>query len=187
MEPYLSLDQKYVLKTLKQVGFLNRGQVFRLLFNWDHRKEEHHVDTLIRQLVHLRKVLVVDGTDIISAPFIQARSPDKTVLDCVDIMLDLGAKVVVDLSVKAPPFQLRFTLSQGENTRWFGVFVVEKGEEIEAAELIAQSGLAKEVTPILKLDSLDSRERLNIKQPCYFAVKDKDGYHYFIGGEANDV
>lgn len=180
---YLTTDQEYILRVLKELHFFRKEQVYQLLHNRDNEKRPDQAEAALRQLTYLRKVVVLPG-EIISLPFIGKIEPDEELLECVDVMLGLHGRVLSNLAVNPPPYRLRFSIPQDKAVQIFGILFVPSGQERKVCELLGDEQ-PDNITTIFRLENLESSDAIRLAIPHYLAVRDGSRYRYYKGGEAS--
>ncbi len=169
----LSVQQKYILDTLRKLRAVRRRQLAVLVrekFQFVPETVEPRMNAMLRQLRMGTNDILLDG-DIIHLSGIQ---PDVLRLEAIDVMLELSEGTPRDFTMHVNrPELLRF--SWGEDPRLFTV--AELFNPIHSAE----DGLARRKRVVWISGSGTAPEGLILPPKHFFAVHQADGSHRFYG------
>lgn len=171
----LSIQQKYILAVLRELGCLRKRQLCILLqghFGWpDHETAQRRLDAMLRQLRSGMGELFTDAECV----WLGSGQPDARRLEAVDVMLELSEGRLQDFSAKCQrPELLRFSL-HGNSLRLFTVATF--------SDPLHGSGLARDSPGRVVWLSDDGivPPGLTLPPKHFFAVRQPDGSHRFYG------
>lgn len=172
---FLSIQQHFILDTLRKLGCLRQSQLFRLT-----QKEfkdsvvpisEKSVAVMLRQLRATTSNVRLEG-DL--ALWAGAEKNDRY-LEAIDVMLELshGTKLDFPLERKAPVL-LSFSL-EGKTLRFFSVVVLTGSLRTGSIE-------RRRMERIIWISELGRFPKsLQLPPKEFFAARQKDGTHQFYG------
>ena len=172
---FLSIQQKFILDTLKKLNCVRRRQLHTLVrgrFQQDGFEiTQARMDAMLRQLRSGLGDFHVDGGFV----YLARGQPDAARLEAIDVMLELSEGVPQDFTTKLEtPRLLRFALG-GDKLRLFSVALLSctadpqhiSRERSERIVWISNSG-----TP---------PQGLILPPKHFFAARQEDGSHRFYG------
>ncbi len=172
---FLSVQQKYIVETVRKLGSLRREQLLVLVRERFRRPDlvltPERLDAMLRQLRFGVESIRLEG-DMVCLPGVE---PDPRLMEAVDVMLELSAGTPLDFqTVRDVPFLLRFSLG-GDTLRLFSVADLllpglperTQRRRMERIVWIAEDGVAP--------------ENLALPRRHFFAVRQQDGTHRFYG------
>lgn len=170
---FLSIQQKFILDTLKKLNCVRRRQLHVLVqgrFQQDGFEiTRARMDAMLRQLrMGTADVRMDDGL-----VWLSNAQPDSRRLEAIDAMLELtGGKPQEFSASREPPRLLRF--AYGDDLRPFTVASLDAAP----AELL-ERGKAERIVWIT--DSGEPPKGLTLPPKQFFAVRQPDGTHRFYG------
>lgn len=172
MKMQLTLQQKYLLDLLKKLGYARRDQLYVFASMQDQLPggciKPEHVDAMLRQLRHCVTEVRLDGNFV----FYGRDSPDISLLEAVDIMLELTGGSPLDFRLEHDAaLLLRFTYESEGKIRLFGVARYLEGHPITArhTERI-----------VFLVDKGGIPTGLVLPYRHFFALRQEDGTHRFF-------
>jgi len=169
--------QEYLLSVLEQTICMKTNQAGRLINIAGLQKSGPHINSILRQLRYLGKIIFF-GNDIISLPY--HGYYDSEMLAAIDIMLDMTEKNILAVNTNQP-FKLCFLTELENGIGNFAILPVPAGMEKGLAALVAETNAEKK-TVIFLLADIRQKALLNLKTPHYFAIRDEAGeFRYFKG------
>ena len=171
---FLSMQQKFILDTLKKLNCVRRRQLHTLVrgqFQQDGFEiTQTRMDTMLRQLrVGTADVRLDDGL-----VWLSNAQPDARRLEAIDVMLELtGGRPREFSTSREPPRLLRFAYG-GDELRPFTVASLDAAP----AELL-ERGKAERIVWIA--DSGEPPKGLTLPPKHFFAAHQPDGTHRFYG------
>lgn len=172
---FLSVQQKYIVETVRKLGCLRREQLLVLTREKSRRPDlvltDQRLDTMLRQLRFGVESIRLEG-DIVRLPDVE---PDPRLMEAIDVMLELSEGRPLDFhTVRDVPFLLRFSLG-GDTLRLFSMADLllpdlperTQRRRMERIVWIAEDGRA----PV----------DLILPRRHFFAVRQQDGTHRFYG------
>jgi hypothetical protein len=171
----LSVQQKYILETLRKLGCVRKDQLHALVRGKFQRPgfdiSETRMAAMLRQLRSGLGDFHVDDDFV----YLARGQPDTARLEAIDIMLELSAGAPQDFTVKVDsPQLLRFALD-GDKLK---VFSVAKLSHVSDPRLI-QRERSERIVWIS--DSGTPLEGLTLPLKHFFAARQADGSHRFYG------
>lgn len=171
----LSVQQKYILDTLRKLGCVRTGQLHALVRGKFQRPDfeigEARMTAMLRQLRSGLEDFHVDGDFV----YLARGQPDSLRLEAIDIMLELSEGAPQDFTVKVDsPRLLRFGLG-GDKLK---LFSVARLSHVSAPRLI-QRERSERIVWIS--DSGTPPEGLTLPPKHFFAARQADGSHCFYG------
>lgn len=169
----LSIQQKYILETLRKLGCVQRGQLQTLTQGkfTEMSITEQRMDAMLRQLRNLHGDVRLDA-GLVS---LSSAQPDRRRLEAVDVMLELAEGRMLDFSVTVhPPELLRFSL-EGSSLRLFTVATLSDPlhSSIQARDSPGRV--------VWLSDSGAPPDGLTLPPKHFFAARQPDGSHRFYG------
>ena len=170
---FLSIQQKFILDTLKKLNCVRRRQLHTLVrgrFQQDGFEiTQARMDAMLRQLrAGTVDVRVGDGL-----VWLSNAQPDSRRLEAIDVMLELtGGKPQEFTASREPPRLLRF--AYGDELRLFTVASLDTAP----AELL-ERGRAERI--VWLTDSGEPPKGLTLPPKHFFAARHPDGSHRFYG------
>ncbi len=171
----LSIQQKYILAVLRELGCLRKRQLCTLLqghFGWpDHETAQRRLEAMLRQLRSGMGDLFTD-TECVWLGSVQ---PDARRLEAVDVMLELSESRLQEFSARCQrPELLHFSL-HGSSLRLFTVATF--------SDPLHSSGLARDSPGrvVWISDAGTPPDGLTLPPKHFFAVRQPDGSHRFYG------
>lgn len=170
---FLSIQQKFILDTLKKLNCVRRRQLHALVrgrFQQDgFEVTQARMDAMLRQLrAGTADVRLDDGL-----VWLSNAQPDARRLEAIDVMIELtGGKPQEFSASREPPRLLRF--AYGDELRLFTVASLDTAP----AELL-ERGRAERVVWIA--DSGEIPQGLALPPKHFFAARQPDGSHRFYG------
>ncbi len=170
----LSIQQKFILDTLKKLGCVRRRQLHTLVrgrFQQDSFEiTQARMDAMLRQLrMGTSDVRVDDGL-----VWLSNAQPDSRRLEAIDVMLELtGGKPQEFSASREPPRLLCFAYG-GDELRPFSVASLDA-----APAKLLERGKAERIVWIA--DSGASPKGLTLPPKHFFAARQPDGTHRFYG------
>ncbi len=175
MEMLLSVQQKYILAVLRELGCLRKRQLCVLVrghFDWpDLETAQRRVDAMLRQLRSGFGELSTDAEFV----WLGNALPDAHHLEAVDVMLELSEGRPQDFSMRCQsPEILRFALD-GNSLRLFTVATL--------SDPLRSGGLARDSPGrvVWISDSGIPPDKLALPPKHFFAARQPDGSHRFYG------
>jgi len=175
MKMLLSVQQKYILTVLRELGYLRKRQLYILVqgrFGWpDLETTQRRMDAMLRQLRNGVGGLSVDADFV----WLGNVLPDARCLEAVDVMLELSEGRPQDFSMRCQsPEILRFTLD-GNSLRLFTVATL--------SDPLRSGGLARDSPGrvVWISDSGTPPDKLALPPKHFFAARQPDGSHRFYG------
>lgn len=171
---FLSIQQKFILDTLKKLNCVRRRQLHALVrgqFQQDgFEVTQARMDAMLRQLrAGTADVRMDDGL-----VWLSNAQPDSRRLEAIDVMLELtGGKPQEFSSSREPPRLLRFAYGD-DGLRPFTVASLDAAP----AELL-ERGKAERIVWIT--DSSEPPKGLTLPPKHFFAARQPDGSHRFYG------
>ncbi len=172
---FLSVQQKYIVETVRRLGCLRREQLLVLVRERFRRPDlvltPERLDAMLRQLRFGVESIRLEG-DMVCLPGVE---PDPRLMEAVDVMLELSEGTPLDFqTVRDVPFLLRFSLG-GDTLRLFSVADLllpdlperTQRRRMERIVWIVEDGVAP--------------ENLVLPRRHFFAVRQQDGTHRFYG------
>lgn len=171
---FLSIQQKFILDTLKKLNCVRRRQLHALVrgrFQQDGFEiTQARMDAMLRQLRAGTADVRLDDTLV----WLSNAQPDARRLEAIDVMLELtGGKPQGFNSSREPPRLLRFAYG-GDELRPFTVASLDAAP----AEL-PERGKAERIVWIA--DSGEPFKGLTLPPKHFFAARQPDGTHRFYG------
>lgn len=171
---FLSIQQKFILDTLKKLNCVRRQQLHALVrgrFQQDGFEiTQARMDAMLRQLRAGTADVRLDDTLV----WLSNAQPDARHLEAIDVMLELtGGKPQEFNSSREPPRLLRFAYG-GDELRPFTVASLDAAP----AELL-ERGKAERIVWIT--DSGEPPKGLTLPPKHFFAARQPDGSHRFYG------
>ena len=171
----LSVQQKYILEALRELGSVRQRQLHVLVREKFRRPDfeisEARMETMLRQLRCLQESIRIDG-ELVRLP---SAEPDPRCLEAIDIMLELSEGKPQTFTAKCQmPELLHFSL-EGDKLRLFSVatlFDPQRGTSL------ARDSPGRVVWIS---DSGSPPEGLALPRKHFFAVRQPDGSHRFYG------
>lgn len=172
---FLSIQQHYILDTLRKLGCLHREQLLVLVRERFRRPDlvltPERLDTMLRQLRFGVESIRLEG-DMVCLSGVE---PDSRLMEAIDVMLELSKGTPLAFqAVRDVPFLLRFSLG-GDTLRLFSV-----------ADFLLPD--IPERTPRRRMERIvwivkDGTALGNLALPRrhFFAVRQQDGTHRFYG------
>jgi len=170
---FLSIQQKFILDTLKKLNCVRRRQLHTLVrgrFQQDGFEiTQARMDAMLRQLRAGTADVRMDGELV----WLSTAQPDARRLEAIDVMIELtGGKPEVISASAQPPRLLRFAF--GDELRPFTVASLDT----VPAELL-ERGKAERIIWIA--DSGEAPQGLTLPPKHFFAARQPDGSHRFYG------
>lgn len=172
---FLSVQQKYIVETVRKLGCLRREQLLALVREKYRRPDlvltNQRLDAMLRQLRFGVESIRLEG-DMVCLPGVE---PDPRLLEAVDVMLELSEGTPLEFqTVRDVPFLLRFSLG-GDTLRLFSVADLllpdlperTQRRRMERIVWIAEDGTAP--------------SGLILPRRHFFAVRQQGGTHRFYG------
>lgn len=173
----LSVQQKYILDTLRKLRAVRRRQLAVLVrekFQFVPETVEPRMNTMLRQLRMGTNDIFLDG-DIIR---LSGAQPNALCLEAIDVMLEISQGAPGDFTMYANrPELLRF--SWGEDPRLFTV------AELAAPIRPTVEGLERRKRVIWISGGGTDPEGLSLPPKHFFAVRQSDGFHRFYGSNGS--
>lgn len=172
---FLSVQQKYIVETVRRLGCLRREQLLVLARERFRRPDlvltPERLDAMLRQLRFGVESIRLEG-DMVCLPGVE---PDPRLMEAVDVMLELSEGTPLDFqTVRDVPFLLRFSLG-GDTLRLFSVadlLLPDLPEQTQRRRMERIVWITKDGTAPVGL-ALPRRH--------FFAVRQQDGTHRFYG------
>lgn len=169
----LSVQQRYILETLRKLGCTRKVQLQSLVQGRFPGMEitQPRMEAMLRQMRSGLGDFHVDGSFV----YLARGQPDANRLEAIDVMLELSEGAPLDFTTKVDsPCLLRFTLG-GDRLKLFSVV---KLSHISDPRLIRRERLERVVWIS---DSGSSPEGLALPPKHFFAARQADGSHCFYG------
>ena len=175
MEMLLSVQQKYILAVLRELGCLRKEQLCLLLqgrFDWpDFETAQRRTEAMLRQLHNGVGEFHSDAQFV----WLGNVHPDARRLEAIDVMLELSENHPQDFSAKCQgPELLRFSLD-GSSLRLFTVATL--------SDPLHSSGPARDSPGrvVWISDSGTPPDQLVLPPKHFFAARQPGGSHRFYG------
>lgn len=174
----LSIQQRYILETLRKLRCLRDGQIFQLVREQFRPRgmeiTEKRMDIMLRQLRGINNDIRIDGRLV----YLAGVQPDSRRLEAIDVMLELtkGAPGSFGCANAPTPFLLRFSLGDAQG-RYFAVGTLS-GAGKEHLHWLEAGGPGR---VIWISDSGAPPDGLILPAQHFFAVRQSDGTHRFYG------
>lgn len=170
---FLSIQQKFILDTLKKLNCVRRRQLHTLVrgrFQQDGFEiTQARMDAMLRQLRTGMADVRMDGEMV----WLSNAQPDARRLEAIDVMIELtGGKPQEFSASREPPRLLRF--AYGDDLRPFTVASLDTAP----AELL-ERGRAERIIWIA--DSVEVPQGLALPPKHFFAARQQDSSHRFYG------
>ena len=171
----LSVQQKYILETLRKLGCVRTGQLHALMRGKFQRPGfeigEARMTAMLRQLRSGLGDFHVNGDFV----YLARGQPDSLRLEVIDIMLELSEGAPQDFTMKVDsPRLLRFGLG-GDKLK---LFSVARLSHVSDPRLIQQE---RSERIVWISDSSTPPEGLTLPPKHFFAARQADGSHCFYG------
>ena len=167
----LSIQQKYILETLRKLGYIRREQLQALIqgeFS-EIKISDRRMEAMLRQMRCAVGDVRLDG----SAVWLGSTRPDFRRLEAVDVMLELAEGRPQDFSAAVRfPELLRFTL-EGSSLRMFTV--------VTLSDPLAAVDSSRPGRTVWTSDSGTPPSGLALPPKHFFAARQPDGSHRFYG------
>lgn len=175
----LSIQQRFILDTLRKLGCVRREQLLILTREKFRRSDlvisEARMEAMLRQLRGGTGDLRVEG-DLVS---LSRAPPDACKLEAIDVMLELTGGTPLDFSARLrPPVLLQFTWEQPSGAVRPLTVAALPSMEPERSERLEQYQRSR-VIWLLEGDGLPAGLALPPKH--FIAVRSPDGTHGFYG------
>lgn len=171
----LSVQQKYILEVLRELGCVRRRQLHALVREKFRRPDleisEARMETMLRQLRTSQESIRIDGK-LVRLP---AAGPESRRLEAVDVMLELSEGKPQAFTARCQlPELLRFSL-EGDKLRLFSVATL--------SDPLHGDGLARDSPSrvVWISDSGSPPDGLALPRKHFFAARQPDGSHRFYG------
>ena len=171
----LSVQQKYILAVLRELGCLRRGQLQTVIqgrFDWPEAEAaRRRMEAMLRQMCNGIGEFHSDAEFV----WLGNTQPDARFLEAVDVMLELSGNHLKDFSAQCQsPEILRFSLD-GDSLRLFTVATL--------SDPLRVSGLARDSPGrvVWISDSGAAPDSLSLPPRHFFAARQPDGSHRFYG------
>lgn len=171
----LSVQQKYILEVLRELGCVRRQQLHVLVREKFRRPDleisEVRMETMLRQLRTSQESIRIDGTFV----RLPAAEPDMRRLEAVDVMLELSeGRPQTFTARRRMPELLHFSL-EGDKLRLFSVATL--------SDPLHGGGLARDSPGrvVWISDSGSPPDGLLLPRKHFFAARQPDGSHRFYG------
>lgn len=171
----LSVQQKYIVETVRKLGCLRRGQLLTMAREKFRRPDlvltDQRLDAMLRQLRFGVESIRLEG-DLVCLSSVE---PEPRPLEAIDVMLELSEGTPLDFqTVRDVPFLLRFSLG-GDTLRLFSVadlLMPDLPERTQRRRMERIVWIAEDGTP---------PAGLILPRRHFFAVRQQDGTHRFYG------
>ena len=171
----LSVQQKYILDTLRKLGCVRQDQLHALVQGKFQRPgfavREEHMSAMLRQLRSGLGDFHMDDGFV----YLARDQPDALRLEAIDIMLELSEGAPQEFTVKVDsPRLLCFTLG-GDKLKLFSVAMLSHVSDTQ----LLQRERSERIVWIS--DSGTPLEGLTLPPKHFFAARQADGSHRFYG------
>lgn len=171
----LSVQQKYILETLRKLGCVRKDQLHALVRGKFQRPgfdiSETRMAAMLRQLRSGLGDFHVDGGFV----YLVRGQPDAARLEAIDVMLELSEGVTQDFSTKLDsPRLLRFALGE-DKLKLFSVAMLSHVSDTQ----LLQRERSERIVWIS--DGGTPPEGLTLPPKHFFAARQMDGSHCFYG------
>jgi len=176
MEMWISVQQRFVLNALRELGCVRQDQLFVLTREKFRQRDfvisESRMETMLRQLKgHMGELRIENGVVKLAAA-----QPDALRLEAVDVMLELTGGAPVDFTARlSKPLLLQFVWGTAPNT--VRPFLVAALPGPGAPGLMEQYRHAR----VIWLSGATLPEGLALLPKHFLAVRGEDGSHRFYG------
>lgn len=172
---FLSVQQKYIVETVRKLGCLRRGQLLTLVREKYRRPDlvltPERLDAMLRQLRFGVESIRLEG-NLVCLPGVE---PDPRLMEAIDVMLELSEGMPLDFqTVRDVPFLLRFSLG-GDTLRLFSV------ADLLLPDLPERTQRRRMERIVWIVEDGTAPAGLTLPRRHFFAVRQQDGTHRFYG------